>query len=120
MAALRLFHVETENDTLVVTVRGNVGGFADSDIISEFDALLKTVQESGVRRIVIDLDNQPYFGSIILESLRRLWNLLQPENGRMALCGVSEFGVEVLQVARFDTLWPICNSRSEAMQAVNS
>ena len=119
MVATRLFHVETENDTLIVTVRGNVGSLADAQITSEFDALLETVQESGARRIVVDLDDQPYIGSIILESLRRLWNLLQAENGKMALCGVSELGAEILQIARFDTLWPICNSRSEAVQAVN-
>jgi hypothetical protein len=36
----------------------------------------------------------------------------------MAFCNVSDHEKEILQITRLDKSWPICASRSEALEAV--
>ena len=36
----------------------------------------------------------------------------------MAFCNISEDERDVLRITRLDTLWSICESRSDAMEAV--
>jgi hypothetical protein len=36
----------------------------------------------------------------------------------MAFCGVSDHEREILKVTKLDGLWPICDSREEALKAV--
>jgi anti-anti-sigma factor len=76
------------------------------------------MQASAIKRVVVDLGEVSYFGSIMLEALLQLWNGLQDVEGKLALCCVSDVGREILCLAKFDTLWPICSSRSEALAAV--
>ena len=47
-----------------------------------------------------------------------VWKTVRDGGGRMALCNVSAVGGEILRIAGFDTLWPICASREEALEAV--
>jgi hypothetical protein len=48
-----------------------------------------------------------------------LWKRVRGGGGKMAVCNVSETGREILQVTKFDTLWPIGPSRQEALKAVS-
>lgn len=113
-----MFVVEREGQVLVVTVSEHAGSFSDVDATEEFGALLRSIEEPGLAGIVIDLKNLPWFGSLLLETFRNLWTRLRPRGQRLALCRVSEVGRDILRLARFDTLWPICESRDEAVRTV--
>jgi len=47
-----------------------------------------------------------------------VWGRVRSREGKMVVCNVSDMGVEIFQVAKFDTLWPICASLEEAMESV--
>ena len=38
--------------------------------------------------------------------------------GHIALCNASDVGREVLEIAKFDKVWPLVNSRAEALRTV--
>lgn len=113
-----IFRSARDEDVLVVTVLCSVGSLADADILDEMERLLDELRQPGVRGVVIDLERAGYFGSSLLEALRMLWNQICALEGKMALCNVSEIGREVLEITRFDTIWPVYNSCSEAIAAV--
>jgi anti-anti-sigma factor len=68
-------------------------------------------------RLVIDLEHTEFFGSSFIEILFRVWKRLKERGGRFALCHVSPYCAEVLQVTHLDSLWPIRNSIPEAIEA---
>jgi hypothetical protein len=36
----------------------------------------------------------------------------------MALCNVSEIGLTILDAAKFNTLWPVYSTRTEALEKI--
>ncbi len=118
MAKNLLFEVDRDGEVLIVSVAENVGSFADAEVLIEVRQILKQLAGQDVRGIVVDLRQAAYFGSSMLEALRELWNHVHHQGGKLALCNVSDVGRDILEVSRFNTLWPILDSRDEALKAV--
>ena len=56
----------------------------------------------------------------MLELLVVLWKRVSARRGKIALCRVSEVGQEILRTAKFHTIWPIVDSREEALTKVGA
>ena len=65
-----------------------------------------------------DFGRISYFGTTMLGAMLAIWKHVRAAGGKTALCNVSSLQCEVLHVAGFDTMWPICASREEALKAV--
>lgn len=78
-----------------------------------------TVADADPPRVVIDLSAVEFFSSSFIEVIFRLWNRVhrRPE-GRMALCGLTKYCLEVLQVTNLDELWEIFPDRDSALAAL--
>lgn len=109
---------ETEGQTLIVIPLVNVSSLAQDDIKPELDRLLERLKASPTRNVIIDFAKISYFGTPMLEAMHAIWRCVREVAGKMALCNVSDLQREVLHVAGFDALWPVCASRQEALQAV--
>lgn len=120
MSTSKFFRVEPNGETLVFAAIGNMGSLVEDDVRDEWDALLKELEIHNARNAVIDLGPLDYFGSIMLELMVVLWKRVSAKNGKLAICNVSPVGQEILQTAKFHTIWPIVRTREEAMAAVNS
>ena len=118
MSQARIFDTQIENATLIVAPRGDVSTLAGEDVHAELPDLLNQLQRTDVKHVVFDLKKASYFGSILLGVMSALWGRIRHRGGKMAVCNVSETGVEIFQVSKFDTLWPICASREEALKRV--
>lgn len=118
MSAPKTFSTTSENDTLVVVPLRSVGSLGEENVKPELDALLDLLRRPHRRNVVIDLAKVSYFGTAMLKAMHAIWRHVREMEGKMALCNVSDTGREVLHVSRFDTLWPICASRSEAIETV--
>lgn len=103
-----------DGPTLVLEVHGIVSSLADAAALSQLDQALDQLRSGSVTQVLVDLGQSPYFGSMMLETLRRVWNDVHPRAGRMVLCNVSPVGKEILQIAKFDHLWPIVATRADA------
>lgn len=118
MKAPQLFKTFTVGPVLVVELLGVVSSLADSSVLRELEEVRSDLRKGGQTAVVVDLAKADYFGSSLLEAIRILWNDLSACGGRIALCNPSEVGREVLQIAKFDHVWPLVNSRNEAIKAV--
>jgi anti-anti-sigma factor len=118
MSAPRTFSVSSENDTLIMVPLRNVGSLGEEDTKPELDAMLDQLKRRERQNVVVDFAKVSYFGTAMLKAMHAIWRHVRDVGGRMAVCNVSDMGRAVLHVSRFDTLWPVCASRSEAVEEV--
>lgn len=81
------------------------------------ERLCETAQTAEHPLLVIDLSHTNFIGSSFLEVLFRVWKRLQERDGKLALCGLSEFCQEVLHTTRLDSLWPSFETRQAAIES---
>lgn len=120
MSQPKFFRVEPQGDTLVFAAVSNMGSLVEDDVREEWDRLLKQLDEHNAKNAVIDLGALDYFGSIMLELLVVLWKRVSSRHGKLAICNVSAVGKEILQTAKFHTIWPIVATRDEALAVVSA
>jgi anti-sigma B factor antagonist len=82
------------------------------------DLILRPLRRQENPLIVFDLSQVDNFGSMFLALLIRCWKLALSQGGTMALSGVTDRTRELLRVTALDTVWPIYESRREAMEAL--
>jgi anti-anti-sigma factor len=109
-----IFSTRKSGSTIILEVHGKVSDLADSSALNELDHMLEQVQDPTVTNVIVDFGQSPYFGSSLLETLRRIWNDIHPRQGKMVLCNVSPVGREILQIAKFDQLWPVVETCADA------
>ena len=107
--ALRFYR---DGDCLWVTPRTSQSDLCRTP---EMDAL-RAELDSGIVRIVVDLSELPYFGSMLLDFLVVLWRRVARRDGRLILYKPSAVGREVVSAARLDQLWPVAQTREEAFE----
>jgi len=109
-ASLRASDIEVEGETIIVT---------PNKYSQELD-YPEIGPGAPARNVVVDFRRTDYFGSIALGAFLRLWERVRRGNRRMAFCNVSGHEREMLRMASFDALWPVCSSREEALAAVTA
>lgn len=116
----KYFHLDRDGDVLILILERSVSSLADDVLIEQ---MRQTLALDGVQGVVVDFSRVEYFGSVLLEALREVWNAVGKSHlspRKMALCGITPITREILHVSRFDTLWPIFATRREAIDAVKS
>lgn len=111
----RLFQMQTDGDVVVLVPTSNLSELESSHFEDEFRAIISQLEEAGHHKIVLDFAGTDYYGSTALGLFVRLWKRICRQNGQLAFCNVSPHEKEVLHLTRLDTLWPICDSRVEAL-----
>ncbi|MDZ4688708.1 MAG: STAS domain-containing protein [Planctomycetaceae bacterium] len=109
------FRTASEGDVFVVEICQPVGSLSDSVVLTQLDEVLDALKSSGLAKLLVDFRQTPYFGSSLLEGLRLLWNCIHAADGKMVLCNPSQVGREILEIAKFDHLWPIVNDRAAGL-----
>jgi anti-anti-sigma factor len=115
MSLNKVFRVTSVDGVMIVELLGVVSSLADDTITKELDSVRTQLRSGTSQRVVIDLGQVAYFGSSMLEAIRALWNDLSPRQGRLVLCNASEVGREILEVAKFDHVWPLVATREDAL-----
>jgi anti-anti-sigma regulatory factor len=118
MDSRQAFRTSLEDGVLIVELLTAVSSLMDRGLLNELDGVRQMSRSGQVHSVVVDLGQAPYFGSSMLEALRALWTDLRVGQGKMVLCNASEVGREILLVAKFDHLWPIVNTRADALALV--
>lgn len=70
--------------------------------------------------LVVDLSHVDFFGSSFIELLFRVWSRLHARGGHFALCGLSPYCREVIEVTNLDKLWTLYDTVDEAVAGVKS
>jgi anti-sigma B factor antagonist len=82
------------------------------------ELILKPLRRQENPLIVFDLSQVDNFGSMFLALLIRCWKLALSQGGTMALSGVTERTRELLRMTSLDIVWPIYETKREAMEAL--
>jgi anti-sigma B factor antagonist len=82
------------------------------------ELILKPLRRLETPLIIFDLSQVDNFGSMFLALLIRCWKLALSQGGTMALSGVSDRTRELLRITSLDMVWPIYQSRREAIEAL--
>ena len=115
----QVFEGEFSEGILIVRIGQNVGSLAEADVIDAMENLSSMAGESSLRGVVVNFSGVEYFGSLLLEVLRHLWNQVHTRNVPMVLCEVPEIGREILEISHFDRLWPIHPTCEAAVAALH-
>lgn len=110
------FTVENDPKAIVVTILHALGAVAEDEMRDDWKAMIAQVEDQSVHNVVVDFGNIDYFGSVMLELLVLLARALKPRDGHLVLCNLSKTGVDILKIARFDTIFPITNTRQSALE----
>ena len=111
------FIIERHGDITVITATAALERLAFRLEEQAAELILKPLQCQENPLILFDLSQVDYFGSMFLALLIRCWKLALSQGGSMALSGVSQRTRELLRVTSLDTVWPIYDSKPEAMEA---
>jgi anti-anti-sigma factor len=113
-------NIEQQDATLIVTPLADLRELDYQRIETGARDILAMLNGTGIRNVVLDFQKTDYCGSTALGFFVKLWKRVRLQNGRMVFCNVSDHEKEVLQITSLDHLWPICSSRSEALEAVSA
>jgi anti-sigma B factor antagonist len=82
--------------------------------------LLDQIRGAETPLVLFDLSRLGSFGSTFLALMIRCWKHASEKGGQMALCGVSPTVRDLLRVTSLDTVWPLYDTRPEALAALLS
>lgn len=112
-----IFEIEQEDDTIIVVPTMNLQELDYQRIEEGARKILDLLNGTDTKAVVLDFHKTDYYGSTVLGFFLKLWKRVKSRNGRMAFCNVSDHEKEILRITGLDQLWPICSSRSKALEA---
>jgi anti-anti-sigma factor len=112
------FTIERRGDLTVISATEELEHieFGLEEAVSEL--ILKPLRRQEHPQIVFDLSRVKFFGSVFLALLIRCWKLAVSRGGTMVLSGVDERSRELLRITSLDIVWPIYQSKREAIEAL--
>jgi anti-anti-sigma factor len=116
MPRAAMFEIERVGETIIFTPVVNFSELEDVESIA--NEVLDVLTDSSIKNLVMDFQKTDYFGSSALALFVKLWKTIKGRNGCMAFCNLSEHELEILHITRLGNMWPICESRAEALKAV--
>jgi anti-sigma B factor antagonist len=118
MADIRVTH---EAQVTVISFPAVFQRLRETEVEQIASTFLAAMQGAQPRKVLIDLEGVEFFGSSFIELLVRGWKRIkEDQQGVFALCSVSPYCVEVLQVTHIDEVWPRYNTKQEALLAMAS
>ncbi|MDR3621358.1 MAG: STAS domain-containing protein [Paludisphaera borealis] len=112
------FTIERHGDVTVITATPALEKLAYRLEEQVADLILEPLRREDNPLIVFDLSRVGNFGSMFLALLIRTWKLAVSHGGSMALAGVTERTRELLRVTSLDIVWPIYDTKHEAIEAL--
>ncbi|TMV51542.1 STAS domain-containing protein [Paenibacillus mesophilus] len=104
---------KVQDGITVLSIGGRLDGNTSGNLESDFLRLL----EQGSTRFVFNLSSLEYVSSAGLRSLLLAAKKVKSVQGRLALAHMNEHVKEVFDMSGFSTIFTICATESEAVQA---
>ena len=98
----------------------SVSGRVDGTNAQSFDSSLEEVIGESVSAVVLDLEGLAYMSSAGLRSILMTAKRLQTRSANLAICSLRPTINEIFQIAGFDRILTVCDSRSDAVANVTA
>jgi anti-anti-sigma factor len=108
---------EKAGPILVVTLKGRLDA-TEQNMIK--DSVAKEIESSGSKGIVFDLAGLEYVSSAGFREFFLLGRQLQRVGGGLAVCALQPSVKRIFDIAQFQTAYPVCATRDEALVAIGS
>ena len=110
-----LFNIESDDDVLILTPNQDMSELDFDLLLGQSSLLFQELDARSCDKVVIDLSQINYFGSSALGLFVKMWKRVSGTGGKMAVVCASEAQREIFEVTRLNMIWPILNSREEAL-----
>jgi anti-anti-sigma factor len=101
-------NISRENLDGVICVK--MSGRLDAISAPEAERVLEEIQNSGSQQVLLDLEGLEYISSVGLRVILTLFKELRQKNGKVALCCLSDYVMEIFEVSGFSSVIPIADS----------
>jgi len=109
------FQMEWHGNCVVVIPSANIEHLSWDVIDGAAQMVMDPLQKTQAPTMVFDLSNVAFFGSIFLALLLRCYKRLKERGGDLVICAPTPMARHLLSVTSLDTLWPIYDTREEAL-----
>ena len=116
----KVFQIVRLASTLVVVPQGATMNFQYTDVHLESNELFRILDEPNIKNVLIDLGAVDYIDSIIISSLLRVLTKSRQLGGKGVFCCASDDVKEVLKCIQIGRLWPLFDTREEALAVVEN
>jgi anti-anti-sigma factor len=104
-------NVDKLGEVTIVTIPVRIDTINAADVEAHFKQMLAT----GVRRIVADFGGNEYVSSAGLRVFLATLKSLQKDDGRIVLCAMTPFVLDVFEISGFSQLFEIVDTRAAAL-----
>ena len=117
---MQLYEKELVDNTLIIVLAKDLV-WTIYEQAEEVDELVAFVSKSpAIINVVVDFHKNRAYSTGTLQVLARVWSIIRQRNGQMALCCVSETGMQAILRTNLHEVWPLYPSREDALAAVGS
>ena len=112
---LKIFRVEQNGETVVVTPTGDSSAFRYQDLHMEANAVRGHMMKPGQKHLVVNLEHMEYFGSEFIGALVSMLREVKTRGGKACFCSARPQMIQVLQNMALFKLWPHVDTVEEAI-----
>lgn len=91
----------------------------------EFDTLeagaaevFNELESETISNVIVDFHKTDYYGSTALAFFVKFWKRIKSKGGKMVFCNVSTHEREILELTNLTSLWPVCDTRDDAVDLI--
>ena len=117
---LKIFQVEQEGETVVVTPDGEGSAFRYQDLHMEVNSIRSHMMKPGQKNLVVDLNRMDYFGSEFIGALVSMLRETKMRRGLACFCCAKPQMIQVLSNMALFKLWPHFETREAALEAAKN
>jgi stage II sporulation protein AA (anti-sigma F factor antagonist) len=108
---------EKAGSLLVVILQGRLDATHHQDIR---DVVGKKIESENTKGVIFDLSGLDYISSAGFREFFLLGRQLQRSGGGLAVCALQPAVKQIFEIAQFQTAYPVCATRDEALIAIGS
>ncbi len=106
---------QREGGLITVVPLKRITDFPESEVQEQCEGILEQIENPNIETVILDMSAVSYFGSTMIKWMVSVWKKLRDRQGKFIVCNLSPVGLEILETARFDKIWSIAKSKSDAL-----
>lgn len=113
-----IFDFEHTADTLILIPNVDLRELEFDSLEAGSAAVFDQLESEQIKNVIIDFHKTDYYGSTALAFFVKFWKRIKSRGGQMVFCEVSSHEKEILELTNLTSLWPVCDSRDEALKMI--
>ena len=111
--------IERHGDIAIITPSPEVEKMPENLMEQAAQLVLAPLRADPPAGLVFDLTHVDYVGSVFLSFLLRCHKRVKEHGSEVVVAGASPRARELLHMTALDTLWPLYDTRKEALEALS-